>query len=399
MSARTPPLIAHVIHRLAVGGLENGLVNLINRLPAERFRHAIVCMTDATDFARRIARPDVRIVELHKTPGHSLAIQRQFIDVFRELQPAIVHSRNLGALEAQLAAALARVPIRIHGEHGWDVSDPDGTSWRYALLRRLHAPLVHRFIALSGHIERYLHERVGIRSDRIDRICNGVDCDRFRPDVASRARFPHEPFRDPNLVVVGTVGRLEPIKDQLNLAQAFVLARQRHPEVAQQLRLAIVGSGSLRSDIEQVIAGGRAAAMTWLAGERGDVADLLPAFDIFALPSRAEGISNTILEAMACGVPVVATDVGGNAELVAVAQSGDLVPPRNPAALADSIARLARDKALRMRMGAAARASAVTQFSLDEMVRRYALVYDGELKRRPDLAVAPAMTAQEATVE
>ncbi|HEY1327949.1 MAG TPA: TIGR03088 family PEP-CTERM/XrtA system glycosyltransferase [Casimicrobiaceae bacterium] len=393
-----PPLVVHVIHRLAVGGLENGLVNLLNRMPLERYRHAIVCLADATDFAARIARTDVPIVELHKPPGTSLAIHARFHGIFRRMRPAIVHSRNLGALESQLAAAAARVPVRIHGEHGWDVHDPDGTSWRHAAIRRVYSPLVTRYIALSGHIADYLAARVGIAPGRIERICNGVDCERFAPDPSSRSRFPHEPFRDPALVLVGAVGRLEPIKDQVNLARAFGEAVARDPAMRRVLRLAIVGSGSLRTEIEAVLDAHGVRDLAWLAGERADVPALLPAFDVYALPSRAEGISNTLLEAMACGVPAVATAVGGNPELVAAGETGELVAPNDPGALAGAIVRLARDRDLRMRMSAASRRRAVDCFSLAQMVSRYTQVYDRELARGGSRA-AHAQSRVRATTE
>lgn len=384
----TPPLIVHVIHRLAVGGLENGVVNLINHLPEERFRHVIVCMTQATEFSERLQRSNVPIVELHKRPGHSLALQLRFHRVFRQLRPAIVHTRNLGTLEAQLAAAVARVPVRIHGEHGWDVEDPDGSNRRYAAIRRLHAPLVHRQIALSAHIERYLRERVGIAANRVERVCNGVDCERFQPSASSRASFPHVPFRDQRFVLIGTVGRLEPVKDQLGLARAFVAALARDPEARAHLRLVIVGSGSQRTAVERVLTAGGAHELCWFAGERDDIPGLLPALDIFVLPSQAEGISNTILEAMACGVPVIATDVGGNAELVVGEETGCFVPPGDPVALGNAMLRLAADPGLRKRWGAAGRARALAKFSLAEMVRQYARLYDRELARRMPKSVA-----------
>jgi len=390
MIAQRAPLIAHVIHRLAVGGLENGVVNLINHLPADRFRHAIVCLTEATDFADRIKRADVPIVELRKRPGNSLSIHRRFHRLFRTMRPDVVHTRNLGALEAQFAATLAGVPVRIHGEHGWDVADPDGKSRRFALIRRVYSPLVHRYVALSAHLERYLIERVGIAAQRIDHICNGVDCDAFRPRENARADFPHPPFRDPALVVIGTVGRLEPVKDQLALARAFAMAIEREPQARRFLRLAIVGAGSLRPAIEQTLAGNGVADLAWLAGERPDVPRLLPQFDAFVLPSQAEGISNTILEAMACGLPVIATAVGGNVELVSDGATGLLVAPNDTPALADAIARLGNAADLRARLGVAARASAVAQFSLAEMVRRYGAMYDRELERRLPRAVTGA---------
>ena len=120
------PLIAHVVYRFDVGGLENGLVNLLNRLPRERFRHVVVSLTDVTDFRRRVVRDDVEYVALHKSPGHGVRLYRRLYRLFRRLDPQIVHTRNLAALEATVPAWFARVPVRIHGEHGRDVNDLRG---------------------------------------------------------------------------------------------------------------------------------------------------------------------------------------------------------------------------------------------------------------------------------
>ncbi len=126
-----PQLIVHVIYRLGVGGLENGLVNLINRLPSESYRHAIVCLTDSTDFSKRIQRQDVAIYEIHKKPGQDWGSFVKVYKLFKQIKPAIVHTRNLAAIEYQICALLAGVPYRVHGEHGWDVYDPDGNNVKY----------------------------------------------------------------------------------------------------------------------------------------------------------------------------------------------------------------------------------------------------------------------------
>jgi sugar transferase (PEP-CTERM/EpsH1 system associated) len=332
---------------------------------------------------------DVPIIELRKPPGTSLAIHGRFHAIFRRMRPAIVHTRNLGGLDAQPAAAFAGVPVRIHGEHGWDTNDPDGARWRYVAIRKVHAPFVSRYIALSAHIERYLIERVGIDAGRVERICNGVDCARFAPSPSARRDLPREDFRDPGLVLVGTVGRLEPIKDQVTLARAFVLALERYPEARRYLRLVIVGSGSLQPAVEAILDAHDARSLAWLAGERTDVPALMAALDVFVLPSLAEGISNTILEAMACGVPTIATDVGGNAELVAPGETGELIPSGDASVLAEAIMRLAREGEERRRMSVAARRRALERFSLAEMVSRYAGVYDRELARRAPRMLAP----------
>lgn len=375
------PLVLHVVFRFSVGGLENGIVNLINRMPADRFRHAIVALTDCDPvFCQRIQRPDVRLFSLHKPPGHSFRLYPRLDRLFRELAPAVVHTRNLAALEATVPAWFAGVPARVHGEHGWDVSDPGGTRRKYQLLRRAYSPFVSRYVALSAHLESYLVERVGIAPDRVERICNGVDTARFAPGpAAARIDRPGTPFDTSESVVVGTVGRLQAVKDQLTLVRAFSLARQAG-EGGRRLRLLIAGDGPLRAEVEAEIRAAGIGDVTWLAGERSDVPELMRALDVFALPSQAEGISNTILEAMASGLPVVATAVGGNAELVAEGETGALVPAQNPDAMARALLRYTEDAALRQAHGLAARKRVEQNFSIDGMVERYAALYEDLLK-------------------
>lgn len=142
MNSSRPPLVAHIIHRLDVGGLENGLVNIINRTPPERYRHAIICMIDYNPaFRARIRREGVECHALHKREGKDLGVYFRLRRLLSELRPDIVHTRNLSALEAQLPAWLAGVRCRVHGEHGRDVHDIDGRNRKYNLLRRALRPL------------------------------------------------------------------------------------------------------------------------------------------------------------------------------------------------------------------------------------------------------------------
>ncbi len=120
-SGDTRPLVAHVMYRFDVGGLENGVVNLINHMPREAYRHAVISLTEITDFRKRIVRDDVEFIALDKSPGHALWIYPRLFRLFRTLRPAIVHTRNLGALELVVPAWAAGVPVRIHGEQGLGV--------------------------------------------------------------------------------------------------------------------------------------------------------------------------------------------------------------------------------------------------------------------------------------
>lgn len=374
----TRPLIAHVIHRLGIGGLENGVVNLVNELPADDFRHAIVCLTDFTDFSRRIQRKDVTVHALHKREGQDFGMLRRLYRLFRKLEPTIVHTRNLSTLEAQVPAWLAGVPVRIHGEHGWDVFDPEGKSKKYRLLRRMHRPLVHRYVPLSKELERYLRDGVGIPESRMSRIYNGVDTARFCPGPG--AGLP-EGFAD-DALVIGTVGRMHGVKDQVNLTAAFITLVERFPDLAAHLRLVLIGDGPLRARCRELLDRAGLLGQAWLPGERDDVPGLLRAMHLFVLPSQAEGISNTILESMACGKAAVVTAVGGNGELVVDGETGTLVPPTDAAALATALAGYIEAPERLLDHGRAARRRALDEFGLDRMLERYTALYQGLLAQR-----------------
>lgn len=373
------PLIVHVMYRFDVGGLENGIVNLINHMPPESYRHAIISLTDITDFHKRIVRDDVQFIALEKSPGHALWIYPRLLKLFRQLRPAIVHSRNLAALEVVVPAWAAGVPVRIHGEHGRDVGDLDGSNKKFQWVRRLYRPFVTLYVALSGDLERYLTERVGIPESKVRRICNGVDAERFHPSE-TRQPIPGCPFVGPEYWVIGTVGRMQAVKNQTALAQAFVLALEMAPDLKASLRLVMVGDGPLRAESLALLDQAGYGGLVWLPGERNDVSGILRGLDCFVLPSLAEGISNTILEAMASGLPVIATDVGGNRELIEAGITGELVPAADVPALAQAIVRYACQHELARDAGKAGRQRIERQLSLGAMVRKYHDLYDEVLK-------------------
>ena len=376
-TADARPLILHVVYRFGVGGLENGVVNLINHMPAARWRHAVLALTEIEPaFAQRLRRDDVACVALHKPPGQGLWQYPRLYRLLRGWRPAVVHTRNLAALEAQVPALLAGVPVRVHGEHGRDIEDLHGTSRRHQWLRRLHRPFVQHYVALSRDLAGYLQGSVGVPSARITQIYNGVDSERFSPAQGARAPITGSPFNAPGLWLAGSVGRMQTVKAQPVLAQAFVRVLAQHPALRARLRLVLVGDGPLRAECEAILREGGAQALAWLPGERSDVADVMRGLDCFVLPSLAEGISNTILEAMASALPVIATRVGGNADLVLQDRSGCVVPAGDVQALADAVARLAADPAGAAAMGRLGRQEVARRFSLGAMVAAYEGVYN-----------------------
>lgn len=375
------PLVLHVLHRFDTGGLENGVVNLINHMPRSAYRHMVVALTEVTNFRHRLDDPTVACVALHKPPGQGARLYPRLWQLLRAHRPAIVHTRNLAALEMQPLAWAARVPARIHGEHGRDVDDLDGSSRRHQRMRRIYSPFVQRYVALSQDLQRYLVDRVGLAPQRIEQIYNGVDAQRFSPAVDGPAPIPGAPFAAPAHWLVGTVGRMQTVKHQTLLARAFVMALQQEPALRERLRLVLVGEGPLRAQAQTVLAEGGVAELAWLPGERSDVPAVMRGLNAFVLPSLAEGVSNTILEAMACGLPVIATDVGGNAELVQHGQTGLVIPPDDVQALTRAFCSLANQPQEARRLGAAGRAAIEQRFSLQAMVAAYQRLYDQSLGR------------------
>lgn len=375
------PLIAHVVYRFAVGGLENGVVNLINHMPAQRWRHVVVSLTEVDPiFAGRIRRSDVACVALHKAPGHGLWQYPNLWRQFRRLRPAIVHTRNMAALEAQFPAWLAGVPGRVHGEHGRDVEDLRGTNRRHIAMRKAYKPFVQQYITLGQELLAYARDQVGVPPARLNAIYNGVDPALFAP-VSTRAPIAGSPFDDPSLWLVGTVGRMMAVKAQPLLAQAFVAALQQDSDLARRLRLVMVGGGPLIPECHAILKAAGMAHLAWLPGERSDVPDVMRGLNCFVLPSLAEGISNTILEAMACALPVLATHVGASAELVQHGVTGLVVPPGDVPALIQGLRQLASDPTAALQMGRAGRSAVERRFSLQAMVAAYEDVYRRVLRQ------------------
>lgn len=388
----SPRLIAHIIHRLDFGGLENGLVNLINRIPQDRYKHAIICMTDYSDFSKRITNPAVTLYALHKADGKGLGIYLRLWRLLRQLKPDIVHTRNLSALEAGVVAWFAGVPGRVHGEHGRDSYDIDGTNKKYLLLRRLCQPFIQRYIPLSRDLEGWLKTWVGIPENKIHQIYNGVDSERFcvyknscisfcsaqKAGKGLRRPLPVQALAGDKQLIIGTVGRVQEVKDQLTLVKAVADLVARNSEYRQKLKLVIVGDGPMMGELKALVQKKDIADVTWLSGARDDIPEWLQAMDLFVLPSKAEGVSNTILEAMATGLPVVATAVGGNPELVVDGKTGVLIPPEDPVAMADAIECYLNTPALLQCHGSAGRSRVEESFSMNAMVNNYLAVY-GEL--------------------
>jgi sugar transferase (PEP-CTERM/EpsH1 system associated) len=360
--------VIHLVYRFSIGGLENVIVNMINSLPEQGFKHIIISLTDANqDFANKLQK-NVEIYQLHKPEGNSLRIYRQLYALFRQLKPDILHTYNLATLEYQLAAAFAGVKYRIHAEHGRDIYDLDGSNKKYQLLRRLINPFIQQWVPVSQELASWLANTVKIPAHKICLIYNGIDIHKYQPRPATaNAVFS-----------IITVGRLAAVKDQLTLIKAVQILVNRQADNRHRLRLNIVGNGELKAQLSQYIIKNTLQDYVTLSGASHDVDKLLQQADLFVLPSLAEGIALTALEAMATGLPIIATDVGGNPELVETGINGQLLPPRDAEQIANSIEHYMHNRVLGISQGKAGRLKIETYFSLDIMTQKYLALYHKE---------------------
>jgi sugar transferase (PEP-CTERM/EpsH1 system associated) len=374
------PLIAHVLYRLDTGGMERIALSVINHTH-DRYRHAIICLAGYGAFRDEIADASVPCLSLDKRPGKDPGCYFRLWRALRTLKPDLVQTYNIGALDAAPIIRLAGVRKTVHAEHGRDVTDPFGDNPKYLRLRRWMAPFIDRFIAVSPDLTRWLVERAAIRPNKVICIPNGIDVAAFSAArVSPRPRVLLGDFAPPGSVLIANVARLDKVKDQAGLLAAF---KQLHEQAGQcaGCRLIIAGDGPEYAELQRRIEQLDLTQTVRLLGNRSDVADLLAECDVFVLPSIAEGMPVTLMEAMASGLPVVATDVGGVAAVVENGTTGTLVPPGDAQALAEALGAYVADESLRRRHGDAGRARVAVRFSMSAMLSRYTALYDTLLGR------------------
>lgn len=361
-----PIRIMHVVRSLETGGLENGVRKLLAGLDPGRFQQKVCTLVKAKE---KLAGNSVCLGD---SPNQKRILFAQLLRLFRNERPDIVHSRNWAAIEAITAARLAGVHGVVHSEHGRDTLTLGRQPFRRKLLRRMSYSWANRVFCVSQELKHYYCRELCWGADKLEVIPNGVDLERFRPDVQARTQFRAALHADAATFVIGTVGRLDPIKDQATLLRASSMLLQKKFDV----RVVIVGEGPQRSALEKQARSFPALAdCTVFAGEQRNVEEWLNAFDAFVLPSLFEGTSNTLLEAMAVGVAPIVTNVGGNAEVVGSTGGGLLVEAQDASELCDCLVRLAVNAAYRKRIGEAARQRVLTQYSLIRMLNQYEDLY------------------------
>ncbi len=364
--------VMHVVNYLGCGGTEFGVLKLMEGLRSKPFEHRLCATrTSDPDFVRNHNLGTILHVAGSAREGLQFPLFR-LRKIFRQYKPHIVHTRNWGGLEAVLAARIAGVPVVIHSEHGYELENLAGIPRRQRIFRRMSYAMVDRVFTVTQELRDYHSKQGWMRPDRIRIIHNGVDTHRFVPSTETHDRVRRDLGVPRDAILIGSVGRMVPIKDYSTMLRAM----RRLVESGINLHALLVGNGSVVESLKREAWESSALrGRVIFAGASDCVTELLNAMDIFVLSSRGEGMSNTLLEAMSCGLPAIATRVGGNPEVVADGQSGFLFASGDDLELAERITRLAADPEARHAMGEAARKRAVAEFSLDVMIGKYYSLY------------------------
>ena len=347
--------VVHVTFGLDVGGQEKLLVELARHTDPGHFALTFVSLGDRGALAGDVEACGARVLHLGEPAGLKPGLFFKLLRLFLRERPAVVHTHDLrGLVYAVPAAFVSRVPMVVHTRHGRDVN----SSRRQTAIFKKLSMLIDRFVCVSEDVA-ILTLQQGVADGKIDTIKNGVDLEQF-------AFSP--PHRTGPIV---TVARLSPEKDLANLIRATALAVERSPD----LRVEVAGDGPCLEDLKRLAGDLGVAGYINFLGEVRDVPGLLAGARMFVLPSRSEGIPLTVLEAMARGLPVVATRVGGLPEVVDHGVTGLLVPTADPVALADAVVTIWNDPDLGDRMGRAGRRRTEKLFDVRRMVAQYEAMY------------------------
>lgn len=364
--------VAHLLYIIGPAGKEKGVLKIVSMMDKNKFDVDLIVLRKIV-YKNLINVKDFNIIILNPVQGNSLKTIPQLTKIFKKNRYDIVYTHSWNTLlEGYLAALLARVPIKIHGEHG--------TFERSYLKDKVQKLLWKRFDAVTvvvGDLEKKLRRIFAYRKNNIKIIYNGADHGKFQPSPKYRETFRKQHGLE-NDFLVGTVGRFHPVKDHLTLIKGFKHFRSRVPGA----KLVLVGGGGKtgeknKSRYDELIKKLDIKDDVMFIPPVSNPEALMNTFDVFVLSSISEGCSNVILESMACGIPLVVTNTGGNPELVTDNDNGLLFEVGNDRELSEKLLSLYGDPELRQKFSHRGVQLIKERFSLDKTVANYEELYSG----------------------
>lgn len=369
--------ILYLVDNLKVlGGTEKHLLQLLTHLDRRKFRPIVFSLREEGEVGRQIRRLGIRtdaanIKRFYVALGTAYKIRR----IIRQENVKIIHTFFFDSdIMGSILGKLFRVPIIISSRRDM------GNWWkkkRHIMCYRIVNRYFDKIIAVCNVLRDQLRDQEKIPEKKLLTIYNGADLDAYSPDVNGKYIRGKMSLKN-HLSVIGMIANLDHIKDH----GCFLTAASEVLRLNRDVCFIIVGEGPLRHDLERLSEQLGIQNSVFFLGMRKDIPEILSIFDISVLTSLSEGLSNTILESMSMGKPVVATEVGGNTEIVVDGETGFLVPPENPGAVAEKIVKLISDKSLIKRMGENARINIEKQFTVSQMVQKTEQIYENLLKSK-----------------
>lgn len=359
--------VLHVVLSMETGGLENGIVNLVNQSNQEDYCVDILCLRARGELANRVSKVNSQVI-FDGDESHSLITAIKKIYKACKLgKYQIIHSHGFTTMLASyIAGKLAGTQIIMNGEHG--------TIYHASKKSRIMQKYLFKKMALNLTVSKELKTRIkeafDIDYNNFHTIINGVDTEKFKPNPLIKSKLKQKLNIQPDDIIIGSVGRLVEVKNYKSLVDACSLIFKKHHNI----HLVLAGDGPERKLLENQISQYDLSSRIHLLGRRDDIPNIMNLLDIFVLPSFSEGLSNTLLEAMSCGTPVIASDVGGNSEIV-VPNSGYLYQSDNTEELSTLLKDLVNDKPLIDRLSVQAREHILRNYSIDRMVDNYETTY------------------------
>jgi sugar transferase (PEP-CTERM/EpsH1 system associated) len=368
-SSAAPRLrLLQITHDLDLGGLQQVIYNLCRTLDRDRFEISVLCLREKGLFANDVEALGIPVYLLEqKQQGADYFAFRKVARLLRELRIDIVHTHNTQPFfDGTIGAMLAGVRTVVHTDHARAFPD----KLRYMVAEWAMSLYAYRVVGCSEHTSQQLMRYEKIPKRKIVTIPNGIDGSRFELTIDRQAKRRELGIHEQGSVI-GLAVRLSDQKGITFLLQAMPRILAKHPDTT----LLIAGDGDLRMDLEQEAQQLGIAARVKFCGPRKDIPELLKLLDLYVLPSKWEGLPMVILEAMAAGCPIVATDVGGNSSAVVDGVTGALVPPQDPGVLADAIIRLLDSPDLLKTYAANGKNRFRERFSAETMARQYERLY------------------------
>ena len=372
--ARPRATVCHVLHTLNVGGAEVLAARLARGL-SDQYRTMFVCLDEQGTLGDQLHADGFDVHVIGRRPGFDFRCVRRLARLLRREQVDIIHSHQYTPFFYSLAARLLyRRPPVLFMEHGRTF--PDYPRRKRILASRVLLESRDRVVGVGESVRQALIENEGIAAERVEVIYNGIDLARFQCHEKDRLQMRAELGLSPRDLAIIQVARLDPVKDHAIAVRTIERVIKRH----ERTRLLIVGDGPEMSAIRELIGQQQLDQYVQLLGLRSDIGRLLAASDVCLLTSKSEGIPLTIIEAMAAGLPVVATDVGGVSEVIEHDITGLLAPTGDAVRLAEHVCQLADSPELRMTLGRAGHDRSVRLFSEAQMHARYVQIYEEMLR-------------------